>query len=90
MSITYGYDTVWKDKLTSYDGYTYTYDAIGNPLIAGNREYTWQAGRQLSHLDANGTGIAYSYNSDGLRVQKVVNGDWYPKTYNYTYHGNVK
>ena len=88
-TITYGYDTVWKDKLTSYDGHTYTYDAIGNPLIAGNREYTWQAGRQLSYLDDNGIGIAYSYNSDGLRVQKDVNGDWYPKTYNYTYHGKL-
>ena len=26
-TIAYGYDTVWKDKLTSYDGHPYTYDA---------------------------------------------------------------
>lgn len=25
-------DANWKDKLTSYDGKTITYDAIGNPL----------------------------------------------------------
>lgn len=29
----YGYtDTEWKDKLTTFNGQTITYDAIGNPL----------------------------------------------------------
>lgn len=29
-TITYGYDTTWKDLLTSYDGQTLTSDNIGN------------------------------------------------------------
>ena len=30
---TYGYnDITWRDLLTSYDGQSITYDAIGNPL----------------------------------------------------------
>ena len=28
----YSYDSVWKDKLVSYDGKAITYDEIGNPL----------------------------------------------------------
>ena len=32
-TISYGYaDTNWTDKLTSYNGQSITYDAIGNPL----------------------------------------------------------
>lgn len=31
-SNSYSYDEIWKDKLTSYNGQTITYDASGNPL----------------------------------------------------------
>lgn len=31
-TILYTYDSNWKDKLTSYDGVTISYDEIGNPL----------------------------------------------------------
>ena len=38
----YGYtDTNWKDKLTSFDNSTITYDAIGNPLNDGTWTYDW-------------------------------------------------
>lgn len=36
--------------LTSYDGHTITYDAIGNMLNDGERTYEWQAGRQLKKV----------------------------------------
>ena len=37
--------------------------------------FTWQNGRQLAAIMQNGTTMAtYSYNADGLRTSKVVNG----------------
>lgn len=44
-SFAYTYDVTWKDKLTSYDGNTITYDAIGNPLTYNGWEFDWEAGR---------------------------------------------
>ena len=71
-TVTYGYDTAWKDKLTSYGGQTITYDAIGNPLTyRNNMSFTWQ-GRQMKTANLNGTSVSYKYNSDGLRSYKKV------------------
>ena len=41
---SYGYeDANWKDKLTSYNGQSITYDAIGNPLqYRDGMTFTWQ------------------------------------------------
>ena len=52
---TYGYeDANWKDKLTSYNGQTITYDAIGNPLqYRDGMNFTWQNGRQLASINDN-------------------------------------
>ena len=50
-NIPYEYtDSNWKDKLTAYNGKTITYDAIGNPLNDGERQYEWEAGRRLKKL----------------------------------------
>ena len=89
-TIPYVYgDSNWKDKLTSYNGQTITYDAIGNPLNDGAWTYTWQAGRQLKQMSAEGTGVSFKYDHNGMRVQKVVEQSWYPETTNYTYHGKL-
>ena len=69
-------DSNWKDKLTGYNGSSITYDAIGNPLNDGTWEYTWVNGRQLASmrkLDGS-LNASFVYNSEGLRVQKTVNG----------------
>ena len=74
---TYGYsDFDWKDKLTSFDGETITYDEIGNPLSYYNgSEFTWKNGRRLSEIEtADGDEIEYRYNGDGIRTEKTVNG----------------
>ncbi len=62
--INYTYDTVWKDKLTSYDGDDITYDAIGNPLnYRDGMSFTWQ-GRQMSSATlSNGAAVTYTYNA---------------------------
>ena len=74
-TVNYAYgDSNWKDKLTSYDGKAVTYDASGNPLTYDGWTYTWQRGRQLGKASNGSDNISYSYNDDGLRTEKKVNG----------------
>ena len=76
-SIDYGYtDSNWKDKLTSYNGQTITYDAIGNPLsYRDNMSFTWQNGRQLSAATYGNTSASYKYSASGIRTQKTIGGN---------------
>ncbi|MCQ4021800.1 RHS repeat domain-containing protein [Ruminococcus sp. zg-924] len=76
-SISYSYsDSNWTDKMTSYNGETITYDAIGNPLsYRDGMTMTWQNGRQLASLQKGTNNIQYSYDSDGIRVSKTINGE---------------
>jgi len=69
------YFSNWKDKLTGFNGTSLTYDAIGNML----KHYTgftfeWQNGRQLAGVTGNNQTISYTYNADGIRTSKTVNG----------------
>jgi len=81
-SYTYG-DSEWKDLLTNYNGErdsegqikVYQYDAIGNPLSYRNgMSFTWADGRKLATVTKGTDSISYTYNSDGLRTSKTVNG----------------
>lgn len=72
---TYSYgDSNWKDKLTSFDGNSISYDAIGNPLEYDGWTYTWEEGRQLTSLSKTGSNVSYKYNDNGIRTQKTVDG----------------
>jgi RHS repeat-associated protein len=74
-TINYSYgDSNWKDKLTSYDGKSITYDANGNPMTYDGWTYTWESGRQLKTSNGNGHSITYKYDDLGIRTQKVVDG----------------
>ena len=54
-NIPYEYtDSNWKDKLTAYNGQVITYDAVGNPLNDGERQYEWEAGRRLKKMIVKG------------------------------------
>ncbi len=66
---TYG-DTTWKDLLTGFDGKTIEYDAQGNPVKYLGHTLTWEKGRQLKSFDGN----TYTYNANGIRTSKKVNG----------------
>ena len=66
---TYG-DEVWKDKLTAIGEKTITYDAQGNPTSYLGHALTWEKGRQLKSFDGN----TYTYNANGIRTSKTVNG----------------
>ena len=76
---TYSYDTTWQDKLKSYNGQAITYDASGNPLNYRGHTLTWEYGRQLAGYDD----ITYTYNEDGIRTSKTVDGE----TTNYYLYG---
>ena len=75
---TYSYtNNNWKDQLTSFNGSSITYDAIGNPLTYGsNISYSWVNGRELaSYTDTSKSlNISYKYNENGIRTEKTVNG----------------
>ena len=77
-------DGVWSDLVTQFNGYTITYDEIGNPVSVDDQELSWR-GRQLMEVDAGEESITYSYNGDGQRVSKTVNGE---KT-EYIYNGDI-
>ena len=71
---TYG-NSNWKDQLSAINGTTITYDGIGNPLSYYNGySFTWQYGRELATANNGSNSISYKYNTDGIRVSKVVNG----------------
>ena len=89
-TIPYVYgDSNWKDKLTAYNGTAITYDAIGNPLNDGAWAFTWAAGRQLKKMVREDRTLDFKYDHNGMRIQKVLQHDWYPETTNYTYHGKL-
>ncbi len=74
-TIDYEYgDTSWKDKLTAYNGQPITYDEIGNPLTYVGYNLTWNNGGELTTLAGNGVSASYTYDADGLRATKTVNG----------------
>lgn len=77
-------DSVWGDLLTNYNGTAITYDAIGNPLTMGSRQFSWM-GRQLTQITDGENEIAYTYNGDGQRISKTVNGI----TTEYFYNGGI-
>ena len=89
MQSTHTYSTAtdsWKDRLTSYNGQTITYDSIGNPLTYNNGSaytFTWE-GRQMQTATKGNTTWTYTYNADGLRIGKT-NGT---TTYTYTWNEN--
>ena len=73
---TYG-NSSWGDQLTAFNGISFTYDALGNPLRYYNGNsytFTWQKGRQLSKTVNGGVTTTYTYNADGIRTGKTVGG----------------
>ena len=82
--VFYSYDDAnWKDKVTAIGGKAITYDAIGNPLTYDGWTFTWKAGRMLASMMKTGTNAQFTYDHNGLRIKKVVNG----VTTNYTLNG---
>ena len=83
---TYEYtDTSWKDKLTKINGDNITYDANGNPLsYRDGMSFECENGRILKKINTSDKSVQMSYDSNGMRTQKTVDG---VKT-NYYYDSN--
>ena len=70
----YGYsDGAWGDILTSYGEETFFSDAYGNILEFGELDFIWQADK-LTGVESPDYTISYTYNDEGLRIGKTVNG----------------
>ena len=67
-------NAAWGDQLTSWNGESITYDAIGNPLLYRGRSLTWTQGRRLAGINAEGLNVNYTYDESGTRTGKTVNG----------------
>ena len=63
----------WKDQLVSVNGVELTYDANGNVLTYGDKEYLWNTGRHLESITDGDNAYAYTYDENGIRTSKTVN-----------------
>ena len=68
----YTYDSIWKDKLTSYEGKAITSDEIGNTTAYDGWTLTWDRGRELATMIGNGKSLSFTYNENGIRTTKTV------------------
>jgi RHS repeat-associated protein len=85
-AFNYGYSTSWKDQMTSYDGQSITYDAIGNPTAYLNGvTLAWQNGRELASYTKNSVTTNYTYNDSGVRTSKEIGAN---ATINYYLNGS--
>lgn len=62
--------------LTSFNGHTIAYDGIGNPTTYYNGSaytFTWE-GRRLVEANTATKEMLFTYNDDGIRTSKTVDG----------------
>lgn len=64
----------WKDLLVAVNGVELTYDENGNVLTYGDKEYNWNTGRQLESITDGDNEYSYTYDENGIRTSKTVNG----------------
>lgn len=64
----------WKDQLVSVNGVDLTYDANGNVLTYGDKEYTWNSRRNLESIVDGDNEYHYTYDENGIRTSKETDG----------------
>ncbi|WP_282703860.1 hypothetical protein [Streptomyces sp. CC219B] len=62
------------NRITTYDGRTFSYDADGRLTGDGVREYTWNARGELTGLTQAGETSSFGYGPLGDRVSKAIGG----------------
>ena len=84
---TFTYNTDgWKDQLVKVNDDKLTYDANGNVLTYGDKEFTWSYGRTLTGITDSENKYSYTYDENGIRTSKTVNGS---TTYYNTDNGTI-
>lgn len=73
---TYAYsNSEWKDLLTSYNGEEIEYDSQGNQVSYGDLQFNWGETLNLKSIYENEELLAsYTYNTNGIRTSKTVDG----------------
>jgi len=61
----------WKDQLISFNGKTLVYDTMGRPTTYKDTKMIWNKNGTLASIGDN---ITYTYNANGIRTKKVVDG----------------
>ena len=51
-----------------------TYDENGNVLTYGDKSFTWSSGRNLASITDGNNIYSYTYDENGIRTSKTVNG----------------
>lgn len=78
--VTYGYDNIWTDRLTNYNGTQINYDQMGNPLNYVGKNYNnasvtgtleWN-GDLLTAFESEKYRYIYQYDVNGYRTSKTV------------------
>lgn len=64
----------WKDLLVAVNDVELTYDEVGNVLTYGDKEFTWNTGRNLESIVDGDNNYSYTYDENGIRTSKTVNG----------------
>lgn len=64
----------WKDLLVAVDDIELTYDEVGNVLTYGDKKFTWNTGRNLERIVDRENEYSYTYDENGIRTSKTVNG----------------
>lgn len=68
------YENLWMDQVTRVNGEEIIYDNLGNPLkYRDNMLIKWN-GKFLTSLTSNEHNIEYTYNYEGIRTSKNVDG----------------
>ena len=67
-------DSGWKDLLIKVNDASLTYDANGNVLTYGDRAFIWNTGRHLESITDGENEYTYTYDENGIRTSKTVNG----------------
>jgi len=64
----------WKDRLVKVNSNELTYDANGNVLTYAGKTYEWENGRNLKKITDGDNTYSYTYDENGIRTSKTVNG----------------
>ncbi len=64
----------WKDLLVAVNDVELTYDEVGNVLTYGDKEFTWNTGRNLESIVDGNNEYSYTYDENGIRTSKTVSG----------------
>ena len=74
-STTFTYsNSDWKDELTAVNGTPLTYYENGNVLTYGDKSFIWNTGRNLASIVDGNNKYSYTYDENGIRTSKTVNG----------------